>query len=80
MVTNIITYIKTYFRKTFKSKKTLSHLHRARKRWTEEEIDDMVFMFEQGGSASFIAKELDRPVAGVRSKLISLGYSTRKGA
>jgi hypothetical protein len=58
-------------------KKTLSHLPRSRKRWTAIELDDLMTMYEHGTDITTIADELDRPIAGVRSKLISLGYSTK---
>lgn len=75
-------YYKVYLwfnpnKKLAKAKQLSTNL-RSRKRWTQEEISDMLFMYKHGGSISFIANELDRPEAGVRSKLISLGYSTRK--
>lgn len=57
--------------------KILSTLPRSRKHWSVEEIEDLIFMHIQHASLEFIAEELDRPIAGVRSKLISLGYSTK---
>ena len=57
--------------------KHLSTSIRSRKRWTQQEIDDMVFMHGHGATLEFIAEELDRPIAGVRSKLISLEYITK---
>ena len=74
---SIITYLFAPM-PTVKSKKTLSHLPRSRKRWTATELSDLISMFDHHMPISQIADELDRPEAGVRSKLISLGYSTKQ--
>lgn len=79
-LTNLYNTIATYLfapMPTARKKKTLSHLPRSRKRWTAEELSDLMHMYEDHLPITQIADELDRPVAGVASKLISLGYSTK---
>lgn len=80
MITKLYNSIITYLFAPMPTKsKTLSNLPRSRKRWTADEISDLLRMHTcYGTPIPQIADELNRPEAGVRSKLIALGYSTKQ--